>query len=174
MADKLHFGITICGLDELHPLLFKKRQHRHYTHCISITDPGDDPVDLPESISVLRLAFYDVHYVTGLVSQILTAANRDEYPSMDHAEAILDFGRDLPAGANVICHCWAGVSRSTAAAALLVCQHRPGNEVAAFQFIKAIRRQAQPNRLIIRYGDHLLDAGGRMLAALDSMSNCHQ
>ena len=62
-----------------------------------------------------------------------------EYPGFEactpaHIAQVLEFGERVHAepGSHVLVHCHAGVSRSTAAAAILMCQHAPGQEEAAF------------------------------------------
>jgi len=160
----LAFGLSICGVDEL-PVRIKRFKP---THLISVSDPVDTPLHFPSAIEVLRLAFWDVHSLSGLVSQMVSHEERHHYPVPDHAESILAFGRNIPASGRLLIHCWAGVSRSTAAAMLVICQQHPGHEQSAFKLVKALRPQADPNRLLVKYGDRLLKAKGRMLAALDA------
>ena len=160
--NRLPFSLAICGLSELPTVVERQRP----THVISITDPNDEPLDFPEAVAVLRLAFWDVHVIDGMVARKLSPHDSDAYPSAVHALAILDFGRQVPAEARVLVHCWAGVSRSSAAAYLLCCQAIPGDEWSAFQLIKVLRPQAQPNPLLVRFADKLLGAEGRMAACL--------
>ena len=162
-TTKLPFQLVICGVDDVPDMLVQFVP----THIISITDPDDEPLDFPAQINVLRLAFFDLHTMTGMVAKTLTARDRGDYPCVDHAQAILDFGRCLPGGARVLIHCHAGVSRSTAAAFLLVAARMPGQEDAAFNLIKRIRPAAQPNRLLVRHGDQLLGAEKRMIRCVD-------
>lgn len=157
---KLPFRLAICGVNELPETLAR------FSHIVSITDPDDAPLEFPAQTTVLRLAFHDVHTTTGLVGRRLSERDAG-LPNVDHAEAILDFGRRLPDNAVVLVHCWAGVSRSTAAAYLLVAQAMPGDEQGAFDLIKSIRPHAQPNRLLVRYGDRLLGAEKRMVRCVD-------
>lgn len=160
---KLPFTLSICGIKELPTVM----ERFIPSNVISITDPSDEPLEFPASVTVLRLAFYDIHTMTGMVAKALSARDRDGYPNENHAQAILKFGRQLPAGARVLIHCFAGVSRSTAAAYLLICQHMHGDEHAAFELLKEIRPQAQPNRLLVKFGDNLLGAERRMLRCVD-------
>lgn len=143
-TKRLPFSLVVCGISELPTkLLFDP------THVISVTDSAHERVDFPHHIVVLRLAFHD-HLDPGLQT----------------ARLVLDFGKALPVGARVLVHCKAGISRSAAAAFLLLCAHRRGNEQAAFKLLKAIRPQAQPNPLLVAHGDALLNANGRMVACL--------
>jgi len=58
-----------------------------------------------------------------------------EYPGFEactpgHIEQLLAFGEraHARAGSHILVHCHAGISRSQAAAAILMCQHAPGRE----------------------------------------------
>ena len=60
-----------------------------------------------------------------------------------------------------------GVSRSTAAAAMLLAQADAGlDEESVFARILSVRAQAWPNSLMIAFADELLGRGGRLSAAL--------
>ncbi len=161
---KLPFTMSICGLDELADEMESFRP----SHIISILDPDDDcddPLIFPKEIKVLSLRFFDLHAIGGMVGTMLSSRDRAEYPSADHADAILDFGRNLPPEAKLLIHCWAGVSRSTAAAFILACLHLPPDE--AMHLILNLRPGAMPNRLIVRFSDKILSAGGKMVGAID-------
>ncbi|WP_082700684.1 tyrosine phosphatase family protein [Magnetospirillum sp. XM-1] len=161
---KLPFMMSICGLDELADELESLRP----SHVISILDPGDDqddPLVFPGSIKVLSLRFFDLHAMGGAVGRSLDRQGRNEHPSVDHAQAIIDFGREIPSGGRVLCHCWAGISRSTSAAYVLACMHVPAAE--AMELIMELRPGAMPNRLIVKFADRILRAEGRMVAAVD-------
>jgi predicted protein tyrosine phosphatase len=68
-------------------------------------------------------------------------------------------------GAHLLVHCRAGVSRSTAAAALILIQANPEwSASAALDAIAAIRPRAWPNLLILEFGDALWVATARSLA----------
>lgn len=161
-SSRLPFSLAICGVSELPKAVERQRP----THVISITDPADEPLDFPEAVAVLRLAFWDVHVIDGMVARKLSPHDSDAYPSAVHALAILDFGRQVPARGRLLIHCGAGISRSTAAAFILAAQAKPGDEWGAFQLIKVLRPQAQPNPLLVRFADKLLGAEGRMAACL--------
>jgi len=63
-------------------------------------------------------------------------------------------------------HCRAGVSRSTAAAALILMQAHPEwPATAALDAVAAIRPRAWPNLLILEFGDALLGRNGEIAAA---------
>jgi predicted protein tyrosine phosphatase len=162
IKTSLPFTLSICGLDELADEL----ESFAPTHVVSILDPGEDdgePLGFPASVSVLRLRFFDFHSLGGVVGKALARQGCHEYPSIDHAEAIVAFGRSIPAGARVLCHCWAGVSRSTAAAFLLARLHLPESD--AMKLVVALRPGAIPNRLLLKFGEKILGGDGRMVSA---------
>lgn len=158
----LPFDLAICGLKELRTTLAAFRA----THVISISDPGGASPEIPDSLTVLRLAFWDVDSLDGMVARKLAPDTPDAYPSIAHVQLILGFGRQIPAGARVLVHCSAGISRSSATAFLIAAQAMAGSEHRAFDLIKLLRPQARPNRLIVKFGDRLLGADGRMLLCL--------
>jgi predicted protein tyrosine phosphatase len=97
----------------------------------------------------------------------------DEYPGFEactprHIAQVLEFGERVhaTAGSHVLVHCHAGVSRSTAAAAILMCQHAPGQEEAAFLKLLELRKHGWPNTRMVQFADTLLKRDGAMLRGL--------
>jgi predicted protein tyrosine phosphatase len=149
--------VTICGLDEL-------GLHRRagVTHVVSILDPEwPEPAELdfctPQDL--LQLRFHDV---------IDDDGRGFETPEEDHVARLLEFGRRLPPDGTVrlLVHCHAGVSRSTAAAILLLAQREPARDPHDI-VAEIVRRrpQAWPNLKIVELGDHLLGRGGALVEA---------
>jgi predicted protein tyrosine phosphatase len=94
-------------------------------------------------------------------------------PQPEHMVAILDFGRSMIATLDcqrelhLLVHCHRGISRSTAATAMLLAQLNPKrNEGAVFDRLLEIRPQAWPNSRMIELADELMARGGRLKAAL--------
>jgi predicted protein tyrosine phosphatase len=70
----------------------------------------------------------------------------------------------------MVVHCWAGISRSTAAAFVMLCALNPeAPEAAIARLLREASPTAFPNRLMIRLGDTLLGRAGRMLAAVEGI-----
>ena len=100
------------------------------------------------------------------------AASLDGYivPGEAHVEELITFVRRWDRAAPLVVHCFAGISRSTAAAYVAVCAlspHRDERMVAA-----ALRRAsptALPNRLIVALADRMLERRGRMIAAIEGI-----
>ena len=154
--------LTICGLDEL-----VHHRTRAVTHVLSIIDP--DCPD-PEAFQA-----YDAHHRTILrFHDVVEPFPGMTMPAPSHAEAILAFGEDLARDAaardregHLLVHCHMGISRSTAAMAMLMAQvHADEDEDHIFARLLAIRPQAWPNSRMIGFADDLLARSGRLSAAL--------
>lgn len=152
------FRITVCGIEEL-----AGHGEGRVSHVLSILDPGWPVPPAFGSFGEherLELRFHDVtEDQPGLLS-----------PQPEHVRRLLGFGRDLRAepreAAHLLVHCHAGVSRSTAAMALMLAQalpDRPAGEI--FDEVLRIRAKAWPNLRIVEMGDAMLGRGGEMIAA---------
>jgi predicted protein tyrosine phosphatase len=154
------FKITICGIDEL-------LDHRDakVTHVVSILDPLTPEPEAFGSYgehAKLELRFHDVieDNVTGYAS-----------PQMGHIEELLAFGRDAMAepraDGHILIHCHMGISRSTAAAVLLLAESRPDwSAPEVMRHVAGIRSKAWPNLRMIELGDRILDKGGNLVKAV--------
>ncbi len=151
------FRLTICGIPEL-----DEHCAAGVTHVLSILDP--DWPDPPAFAAFpphhrLALRFYDV---------IEPRSDRLAPASADVAR-LLAFGRepDLTTGSHLLIHCHAGVSRSTAAAALILAQARPDRAAReALEAVTQLRPRAWPNLRILEFGDALLGRKGEIVAAV--------
>ncbi len=150
------FRITVCGLEEL-----DGHSAAGVTHVLSILDP-EWPV--PEAFD----GFGAHHKLELRFNDVIEDTPGTLPPTEHHVRKLLAFGRemqDVPA-ANLLVHCHAGVSRSTASMALILAQALPqhgGEEVLGE--VLAIRGRAWPNLRIIEIGDAMLGRGGTLIAA---------
>lgn len=150
------FRVTICGIPEL-----GEHCAAGVTHVLSILDPEwPDPPAFAEFAPHHRLSlrFHDI---------IEIEAGRLA-PTRDDVLRLLAFGQQLrePAGSHLLVHCHAGVSRSTASAALILAQaypERPAAEV--LEEVSRMRPRAWPNLRILEFGDALLGRNGEVVAA---------
>ena len=148
--------MTICGIPEL-----GEHSAAGVTHVLSILGPNSpDPPEFaafaPHRRLILR--FHDV--IEPQPDQIA--------PTRQDVERLLVFGREVgeTPEAHLLVHCRAGVSRSTAAAALILMQAHPEWPAsAALDEVAAIRPRAWPNLLILEFGDALLGRNGEIAAA---------
>ena len=93
-------------------------------------------------------------------------------PSASQMQSLITFARGWEARAPMLLHCWAGVSRSMAAAMAILCD-RLGVD-SEINVARAMRRRApfaRPNVLMVRHADDVLGRGGRLNAALNTMGN---
>jgi predicted protein tyrosine phosphatase len=124
---------------------------------------GDTPFVCPQPITTpnhLLLTFNDIaEDREGLVS-----------PGRNHVESLLRFVRQWDRSAPLIINCYAGVSRSTAAAYITAAALNP--ERAETELARALRRlspTATPNPKLIRHADEILQRNGRMVAAIEAI-----
>lgn len=131
------------------------------SHLVSILDPGDRLFLTPRLREIQRLHqfFEDV-----LDEQALNA------PTRQHVQELLDWGSQLPQDAVVVVHCFAGISRSTAAALALLVQHHGDVEVAAEKLLE-VRPVACPNPIISKFADEILGMNGNLFARSEEIAN---
>jgi predicted protein tyrosine phosphatase len=155
-SEFVDFHITVCGIEELagHGAV-------GVTHVLSILDPGFPDPDAFGAFGEherLDLRFHDII---------------DELPGLrlvqrEDVEALLRFGRDLmrQPRAHLLVHCHMGISRSTAAMALILAQARPDRPASeALAEVRRIRPRIWPNLRVIELGDELLGRGGELVSA---------
>src|SRR4051812_35056011 len=137
------------------------RRHRP-SHLLTLLDEPFVPT--PRSIPPdrhLRLRMHDI--VEPMDGGIM--------PESSHVGDLVAFGQTWDRTAPLLVHCWAGISRSTAAAYILLCDlHGPGHEERIAQGLRFHAPHAHPNRLLVRHADLILDRRGRMVAAVEAMS----
>ena len=135
------------------------RRHQP-SHMLTLMD---EHVETPPAILPERHFRIRVH-------DIVEPAEGAIAPAASHIEDVLTFARTWSREAPFLVHCWAGISRSTAAAYILLCDIRgPGCEVATARELRELAPHAQPNRLMIRHADQILGREGRMIAAVEAM-----
>jgi len=132
------------------------------SHLITLLSPdylSHAPNDFPAGRH-LRLGLHDIpEPVDGKIA-----------PDEVHVAALLGFARGWDGDRPMIVHCWAGVSRSMAAAFAILCDrsHR-GDESRLAREVRVRAHYAQPNRLIVRLADGLLKRNGAMIKAVEEL-----
>ncbi len=133
------------------------------SHLLTLLD-AQTPVTTPDSIEAHRHLRVAIDDIAGPVEGRIA-------PGLDHVARILDFSDDWDRRAPFLVHCWAGISRSTAAAMILLNKlHGPGHEETIAKALRFRAPHAQPNKLMIRHADALLQRDGRFIQAIDAMS----
>jgi predicted protein tyrosine phosphatase len=132
------------------------------SHLVTLIN-GDTLVPTPPSITPdrhLRLGMNDIcEPSAGLI-----------LPCEEHVAELVQFALDWNRKAPLLIHCWAGISRSTAAAFITLCALNP--EADEFSLARALRRAsatAYPNRRLVALGDAVLSRSGRMIQAVEGI-----
>ena len=91
-------------------------------------------------------------------------------PDASHIARIVDFAHDWGGHTAMVVHCFAGISRSTAAAFISLCAINPdASEEVIAQRLREASATACPNRLMVRLADEALARRGRMIKAVERM-----
>jgi predicted protein tyrosine phosphatase len=133
---------------------------RRPSHVLSLMDL---PVKTPPSVTPERHLHIQIHDVSEPAEGAIA-------PSQEHIADILAFARGWDRKQPFLVHCWAGISRSTAAAFILLSDlHGAGAEMQIARGLRLRAPHAYPNRLMIRHADALLNRQGRMIAAVEAI-----
>lgn len=92
-------------------------------------------------------------------------------PAHAHVETLVGFLDGWDRRRPALIHCYAGVSRSTAAALILLSLNNPGREHAAARTLRDRAPHAQPNRRIIGLADQIMGLDGRLIGAVEAMGD---
>jgi predicted protein tyrosine phosphatase len=92
------------------------------------------------------------------------------HPTADHIEQILAFAQEWDHQGPLVVHCWAGISRSTAAAFITLCAlNEDGLEGQIARALRDVSKTATPNPLMVALADDYLGRRGRMVDAINAI-----
>ena len=129
------------------------------SHVVSLLSAGT-AIERPAPIAPER------HLVIN-VSDILEPMEGHVLAGPEHVERLLAFVRAWDRKAPLLFHCWAGISRSTAAAYVAACALAPERDEAALALaLREAAPSATPNARFIALADALLGRQGRMVDAI--------
>lgn len=141
----------------LHEVAGLVARHRP-SHLISLASPGH--VDAP-------LADAPPHRLDLRFNDIATPCDGLTPPDEADVAALLGFAASWDGARPLLIHCWAGVSRSTAAAYAIACaRSAPRREQDWAERLRAAALTATPNPLIVALADRLLNREGAMIRAI--------
>ena len=136
------------------------------SHIVTLLSSGymiDTPRGFPAERH-LRLSMHDI-----------PDEGLPESPARAHVDQLIEFGRGWDAKAPMLVHCWAGISRSTAATYTLLCDRAgPGAEREIANELRARAPHAQPNQLLVRLADEALERNGAMVRAIEAIGMANQ
>ena len=91
-------------------------------------------------------------------------------PAPDHVETLLAFVRDWDRSSPLVINCFAGVSRSTAAAYISAAALSPQRDEAELAHtLRRLSPTATPNARLVAHADAILGRKGRMIAAVEAI-----
>jgi len=156
--------ISIMSYDQAEGIL-GSRIGPQFTHVVSINNPEEGPPAPLEKHpgKHLVLHFHDISVNPG----------KGDFtkPGRDHVKAIIKFAKDIDEDSEVLCHCAAGISRSSAAALIILATKMKIssiNAMKAVQDVLAIKSIIHPNAIMVRLADEELGWDGRLMAAHSS------
>lgn len=152
-----YFGmIHVCSLARLNATIAETGA-RHIVTLIN------DQTEVPRPASVLAedhlfLAMHDI------------AAELDGFraPGEEHVRELIAFAKRWPREKPMVVHCWAGISRSTAAAIIAAAALNPARD--EYDIARAVRQSsptASPNPRLIALADRALSRQGRLIKATE-------
>lgn len=132
------------------------------SHLVSVIN-DDTPVDRPPSIASENHLFVGINDIVEPQDGLIV-------PDECHVRQLLDFVEAWDRERPIVIHCYAGISRSTAAAYVALCAVRPEtSEREIAMRMREASSAAFPNPLIVAHGDRLLGREGRMVEAVNAM-----
>ncbi len=87
------------------------------------------------------------------------------FPEEEHVQDLVTFLDRRSRGEGLLIHCYAGISRSTAAALITLSLDMDGREMEAAQILRRAAPHARPNQRIVALADKILGKQGRLVAA---------
>ena len=101
------------------------------------------------------------------ISDIVAPIPGQVLPERQHLDDLIRFVEGWDRAEPMVIHCFAGVSRSTAAAFIAACALNPRrDEFEVARAIRAASPTATPNARLVALADQALERGGRMTAAI--------
>ena len=147
--------LHVCPLSRLHDTVAATRA----SHVVSLMGAGAE-VQRPDAIAAERHLFIGV-------SDIVEPLEGYVLPAAEHIGQLLAFVHAWTRESPLVLHCWAGISRSTAAAYIAACALAPERDETEFaQALREASPSATPNPRFIALADDLLGRRGRMIDAI--------
>ena len=147
--------LYVCPLSQLARVV-SRTGARHVVTLIN----ADTPVKRPAGVAP------DDHLFLGF-NDIVSDEPGLTPPGAEHVDRLLGFVSRWPREKPLVIHCFAGISRSTAAAYITACALSPQrDEAAVAQALRQAAPSATPNARLVALADARLGRQGRMTAAI--------
>lgn len=150
--------IHVCSLAKLHETVAATGAR----HVISLIN-GDTVVTRPSNVDPTNHLFLGINDIAEEMEGLVA-------PAEHHMHALFDFVTAWPRQTPLVIHCFAGISRSTAAAYASLCALLPDQDEAELALrLRRASPTATPNPRIVALADAALGRQGRMVAAISSI-----
>ena len=146
-------SIIVCPLHDVEAIARVRRP----SHILSLISPSAEPTGFQRLAPYhLELRFNDI------------AEPRDGLiePSAEHIHSIIEFGRSSRAQGPLLIHCWAGVSRSPAAAFIIAFDRARPSPAQLAARLRFVAPYCTPNPRMIALADEALGAHGDLSRAI--------
>jgi predicted protein tyrosine phosphatase len=132
------------------------------SHLVSLINDGALVVR-PQSIPEANHLFLGINDITEPQDGMVL-------PGEEHVRQLIAFAESWERRQPMVVHCYAGISRSTAAAFITVCVTQPRRgEAEIAQRLRRASRFATPNALLVAIADDILGRNGRMVDAITAI-----
>jgi predicted protein tyrosine phosphatase len=154
--------IHVCSLARLHATVDETKA-RHIVTLLRRSDVVARPSHIAQANHLILSVDDIAAHIDGMTM-----------PAQEHVERLIDFATRWDRAAPMVVHCYAGISRSTAAAFTAACALNPDrSELEIARAIRGSSRTAQPNAAIVSIADGLLKRDGRMIRAIEAIGPAH-
>lgn len=151
--------IHVCPLSKLHETVINTGAF-HIVTLLRDADRIQRPLHVPPQN----------HLVLGM-DDITEPMDGYTPPNEEHIVRLVEFLKAWDRGTPLVMHCFAGISRSTAAAFIAACAINPRrSEAAIAAALREASPMARPNSLLVKHADTVLRRNGRMVEAIRALS----
>jgi predicted protein tyrosine phosphatase len=148
--------IHVCSLSRLHETV-EETGARHVVTLLKDVEL----VQRPRGVTVENHLILGMDDITGPIEGYVL-------PAGEHVAKLIEFVRGWDRATPLVMHCYAGISRSTAAAYVAACALSPErDELTIALALRRVSPTATPNLRIVALADHALGRNGRMRAAIE-------
>jgi predicted protein tyrosine phosphatase len=150
--------IHVCSLARLHETV----ETTGALHIVTLMK-DIDRLERPRSIAP------DNHLILSM-DDITAPMDGYTIPCDDHVTALVTFVRGWNRAKPLVLHCYAGISRSTAAAYVAACALNPRRDEGTIaRELRRVSATATPNIRIVALADRMLGRDGRMVTAIEAI-----
>ena len=151
-------SVYVCPLSQIAPTVLASRA----SHLVSLINL-DTPVPRPDAIPAENHLFLGINDIVEPMDGMVA-------PADEHVSELIAFALRWEQERPMVVHCYAGISRSTAAAFIALCTVRPRRDEREMAVaLRRASRFATPNARLVAIADRLLGRDGRMVAAIEEI-----